>query len=166
MNAAISAAVTTSAGIVTAGYIAADIVVTTTITSAYTAADTALSGRITAVEAKTANQTTIAGVSTTFVGEVSADSVSADSVSADSCTITTGDFDTLNSVNQNMTGTMSGLGKLNLSSTSGAHLIQAPSITLNSLGGAGGIYLGNYTDFVYINGFLFQSYLWNQWTPP
>jgi hypothetical protein len=158
MNAAITTAVTTSSGIVTAGYIAADVVVTSTITSAYTAADTALSGRITAVEAKTANQTAVAGIDTTFVG-----SVTAGSVVADTCTITTGDFDTLNSVNQNMTGTMSGLGKLNLSSTSGAHLIQAPSITLNSIGGAGGIYLGNFTDVVYIQGFSLAALLYGQW---
>jgi hypothetical protein len=154
MNAAISSAVTTSSGLITAGYIAADVVVTSTITSAYTAADTALSGRITAVETKTANQSALAGVSTSFAGEVI----------ADSCTITTGDFDTLNSVNQNITGTISGLGKLNLSSTAGAHLVQAPSITLNSVGGAGAVYLGNFTDTVYLQGFSLASLLYSQWS--
>ena len=108
---------------------------------------------ISALEAKTINQSAVAGVSTDFVGAVVCDEITA----------TDGDIGTLAVVDINMTGTMAGVGKLNLSSVAGAHLIQAPSITLNSSAGLGGVYLGNFTDTVYINGFPLSFWIGGQW---
>jgi hypothetical protein len=114
---------------------------------------TANSTAITTLEAKTVNQTAVAGVSTEFVGAVICDSIDA----------TDADIATLDVVDINITGTMAGIGKLNLSSAAGAHLIQAPSITLNSVAGLGGVYLGNFTDTVYINGFPLSFWIGGQW---
>lgn len=123
------------------------------IASGLQAEITANGTAIATLEAKTINQSAVAGVSTEFAGAVISDTIET----------TTANVDTLDVVDINMTGTMAGIGKLNLSSGVGAHLIQAPSITLNSVAGAGGVYLGNFTDTVYINGFPFSYYISGQW---
>jgi len=115
---------------------------TTTVIDPLAARVAVNEANIDTVENKTQNQNAIAN-KTTFYGLVSCDSVDTDYI-------------TLNT-------TLDGIGKLNLSSTSGGHLIQAPSTTINSASGAGGIYLGGYTDTVYINGFPFAFYLSQQW---
>ena len=102
---------------------------------------------ITALQSKTQNQTAVPSI-TTFSGSLETTTVVADTVNA-------GTVDTDNIV---LTTTLSGIGKLQLSSTTGAHLIQAPSTTITSYGGAGGVYLGGFTDIVYINGFPFSTY--------
>jgi len=113
-----------------------------------TANDTSIAG----LDAKTINQSAIAGVSTTFVGAVITDSLDA----------TDGDIGTLDVVDINMTGTMAGIGKLNLSSVAGGHTIQAPSITLSSTAGLGTVTVGGLTDTVLLQG-IPLSFYFGQW---
>jgi hypothetical protein len=114
---------------------------------------TANTTSITTLQAKTVNQSALAGVSTTFAGALISDSLNA----------TTVDTNTLGVVDINITGSMSGLGKINLSSTTGANTIYAPSTTLASASGSGGaVYLGGYLDTVYVNGWPFATYF-GQW---
>lgn len=76
---------------------------------------------------------------TNFTGEIGCGSLSVDEIT--------------------MTTTLSGTGKINLSSTAGANSIYSPSTTIASVTGTGGgVYLGGLADSVYINGFLFQSF--------
>ena len=97
---------------------------------------------LTTLDTKTENQTAVPNI-TTFAGQVNTGTLDVDYIA--------------------LTTQISGIGKLNLISTSGGHLIQAPSTTINSASGAGGIYLGGYTDTVYLNGFPFAFYLSQQW---
>ena len=97
---------------------------------------------LTALDTKTENQSAVPNI-TTFAGQVNTGTLDVDYIA--------------------LTTQISGIGKLNLISTSGGHLIQAPSTTINSASGAGGIYLGGYTDTVYLNGFPFAFYLSQQW---
>jgi hypothetical protein len=152
-TAAMTFAIATSATATLAAASAAATAYTNTVAAGLQTQITANDTSIAGLDAKTINQSAIAGVSTTFVGAVISDSLDA----------TDGDIGTLDVVDINMTGTMAGIGKLNLSSGAGAHLIQAPSITLNSLAGLGSVYLGNFTDTVYINGFPFSYYISGQW---
>lgn len=92
---------------------------------------------VSALQIKTQNQSAVASV-TTFSGQVNTGTLDVDYIA--------------------LTTQISGIGKLNLSSTTGANLIQAPSTTINSATGLGSINLGGYTDIVYINGFPFASF--------
>ena len=96
-----------------------------------------LNTNVTALQTKTQNQTAVVDV-TTFAGQVNCDTLDVDNVT--------------------LRGSLSGIGKINISSTTGANTIYAPSTTIQSVGGLGGVYLGGYTDSVYINGFPFQWY--------
>jgi hypothetical protein len=58
---------------------------------------------------------------------------------------------------------MTGVGKFNLSSTTGAHTVYSPSFRVGSASGTGGsVYLGGYGDSVYINNFPSWWYSSNQ----
>jgi len=92
---------------------------------------------------KTQNQSSSGIGFTNFVGQVSTETVNADYVV----------------LNQQM----SGLGTLNMTAIAGSNLIQAPSTTLNSAAGFGDVYLGGFTDTVYLNGFPFSFYFNAQW---
>ena len=106
------------------------------------------------LDAKTVNITSaVAGVSTTFVGSVICDTVAAD----------LGDFDDVNVNTINLTTAINGVGKLNLIAATGSNLIEAPSTTIRSSTGLGAVYLGNFTDIVYINGFPTSLLTWAQW---
>jgi hypothetical protein len=103
---------------------------------------------------KTQNITaSVPAVSTTFEGAVICDAVAAD----------TGDFDVVNVNTINLTTAINGVGKLNLSASTGSNLIEAPSTTIRSQAGLGAIYLGNFTDIVYISGFAQSALSWAQW---
>lgn len=109
---------------------------------------------ITALKAKTFNQTAIATISTTFDGAVISDTMQT----------TTIDTDTVDTDNIALAVQMTGVGKINLSSTTGAHTIYAPSTTIASSSGSGGaVYLGGYLDTVYINGFPLSFWIGAQW---
>lgn len=101
-----------------------------------------LEGDVTTLQEQTQNQTAVPS-STTFAGTVNCDSVDTDNIV--------------------LSTQLSGIGKLNLISTTGAHLVQAPSITLQSTAGAGSVYLGGFTDTVYLNGFPLSTYFASQW---
>lgn len=107
---------------------------------------------IATLEAKTINQSAVAGVSTEFAGAVISDTIET----------TTANIDTLDVVDINITGTMSGIGKLNLISTAGGHTIQAPSVTLLSSAGLGTVTIGGLTDTVLLQG-LPLSFYFGQW---
>lgn len=110
---------------------------------------------ITALQAKTVNQTAVPGVSTTFGGILEATNVTA------TATVSASSVDT---DNISLAVSMTGVGKINLSSTTGANTIYAPSTTLASASGAGGaVYLGGYLDTVYINGFSLGFWIGQQW---
>jgi hypothetical protein len=99
---------------------------------------------ITTLQEKTVNQTASAGVSTTFAGAVNTDSIDTDNIA--------------------LAVSLSGVGKINLSSTTGAHTIYAPSTTISSVSGVGGaVYLGGALDTVYINGFSLAFWVGGQW---
>jgi hypothetical protein len=107
---------------------------------------------ITLLKEKTFNQTAVAAVSTTFGGAVISDTMQTTSLSAE----------TVSADNIELAVSMTGIGKLNLSSTTGAHTIYAPSTTIASVEGAGGIYLGGFTDQVFISGIPISFYF-GQW---
>ena len=144
-NAALTAAVSASAAAVSA---AANTYTDTAV--APVAADVAtldatvtdLGTDVGNLQTATQNQSAVAST-TTFAGAVNCDSVDTDNI-------------ILNTQ-------MSGIGKLNLSSTVGAHLVQAPSITLQSSAGLGAVYIGGLTDTVYLNGFPLSFYFTSQW---
>jgi len=137
-------------------------------TTASAAATTAAAAATLASE-KTANMTTIPGVSTVFAGFLQCEE------------ITTGAF---GSVASNMvdcddltcTTTINGGAALALSTASNhvltasenrilsnvATLMQAPTTTIGSLAGAGIVNIGGLTDSVYVNGIPFQFYF-QQW---
>jgi hypothetical protein len=151
---AVSSAAATAAGVAAT---AASNLYTDGIAAGLQGEITANSGSITVLQTKTQNQTAVPS-STTFSGSVNTGTLNATTVVADTVNAGTVDTDYIA-----LTTTLSGIGKLNLSSTTGAHLIQAPSTTINSASGLGGIYLGGYTDTVYINGFPFSTYFASQW---
>lgn len=122
------------------------------IASGLQAEITANGTAIATLEAKTINQSAVAGISTEFAGAVISDTIET----------TTANVDTLDVVDINMTGTMAGIGKLNLISTAGAHLIQAPSITLSSSAGLGTVTVGGLTDTVLLQG-IPLSFYFAQW---
>ena len=73
------------------------------------------------------------------------------------------DVDNINTDNITLNTQISGLGKLNLSSTTGSNSIKSPSTTISSVSGTGGgIYLGGFGDTVYLNGFPLASYIGQQ----
>ena len=135
----VSGAAATTAGVAAT---AASNAYTNTVAAGLEGEIGANSASISALQVKTQNQTAVPSA-TTFSGSVGAGSLNVDYI--------------------NLTTTLSGIGKLNLSSTTGSNLIQAPSTTINSYGGAGGVYLGGYTDTVYVNGFPFSTYFASQW---
>ena len=93
--------------------------------------------------AKTENiLSVVSGISTTFTGQILADGLDVDTI-------------VLNS-------TISGIGKLNLSSIAGSNYIYAPSTSIMSTGGFGSVSIGGFTDTVYINGWPFSTYFVNQ----
>jgi len=149
MTVAIATSATATLGLAAAAATAYTNTVAAGLQTQITANDTSIA----ALDAKTVNQSAVAGVSTDFVGAVICDEITA----------TDGDIGTLDVVDINMTGTMAGIGKLNLSSAAGAHLIQAPSTTINSVAGLGSVYLGNFTDTVYISGFPLSFWIGGQW---
>jgi hypothetical protein len=109
---------------------------------------------ITTLKAKTFNQTAVATVSTTFGGALISDTMQTGSI----------DTTTVDTDNISLAVSMSGVGKINLSSTTGAHTIYAPSTTISSTTGVGGaVYLGGYLDTVYINGFSLAFWVGGQW---
>jgi len=113
----------------------------TAITAAEGDIDT-LNGQVGTLESKTQNQTATAD-NTAFAGTVDCNNLDTDTI--------------------NLTTTMTGLGKIQLSSTTGANYIYSPSTTLSSASGAGGaVYVGGLADLVYINGFLFNNFF-TQW---
>ena len=58
---------------------------------------------------------------------------------------------------------MTGVGKFNLSSTTGAHTVYSPSFRVGSVSGTGGaVYLGGFGDTVYVNNFPFWYFSSNQ----
>lgn len=103
---------------------------------------TGLEGDVTTLQSQTQNQTAVPS-STTFSGAVNCDSLDTDNII--------------------LSTELSGTGKLNLISTTGAQLIQCPSITLQSSTGLGAVYLGGLTDTVYINNFPLSYYFAQQW---
>jgi hypothetical protein len=92
---------------------------------------------VTTLETKTQNQSATVG-NTIFTGQT--------------------ETGTLHATNITLDNAISGYGHINLTAIAGANLIQAPSTTINSSAGAGGIYLGGYTDIVYVNGWPFATY--------
>jgi hypothetical protein len=161
-------------------------------TTEYNANNLVVGASITALVAKTQNLNSVALVSTfdgeviagnfSTIGGVQATTVTTTDVNATTANIATvnatdinttntnvtnldatnGDIEDLEVVNIAMTGTLSGVGKLNLVSISGSNLIQAPSTTINSAG-AGAVYLGNFLDTVYISGFPLEFWIGGQW---
>lgn len=142
---------------------------------------------ITVLQSKTQNQTAVPGI-TNFIGEVTCDSVgttnvdtinlSATDVNTTNCSATTVNTSTLDVDNIVLRSNMSGIGTLSLATTAGSNsisavnntingsasiLLQAPAVTLQSSTGAGGVYLGGYTDVLYFNGFPFSFYFTSQW---
>jgi hypothetical protein len=149
MNTAIAASsVATLAAAATAAAIYTD----AAITANNLAVVAPLATRVGIVEGKTINQTAVAGVSTTFAGSVATDTVAA----------TTANIGTVAADYINLGISMGGVGKINLSSTTGANTIYAPSTTIASTAGFGGVYLGGFTDTVYISG-LPLSFYFGQW---
>ena len=102
---------------------------------------TTLNGEVATLQTQTENQSAVTGI-TTFAGQVNTGTLDADYI--------------------NVTTSIAGIGKLNLISTAGSNLIQAPSTTINSSAGFGAVYLGNYTDTVFISG-LPLSFYFGQW---
>jgi hypothetical protein len=151
-TAAMTFAIATSATATLAAAAAAATAYTNTVAAGLQTQITANDTSIAGLDAKTINQSAIAGVSTTFVGAVITDSLDA----------TDGDIGTLDVVDINMTGTMAGIGKLNLSSVAGGHTIQAPSITLSSTAGLGTVTVGGLTDTVLLQG-IPLSFYFGQW---
>lgn len=150
MTAAISAS---SVATLAAAATAASLYTDTAITTNNALVVAPLATRVLAVEGKTVNQTAVAGVSTTFAGTVATDALAATTVDA-------GTVDVDNIV---LGVSMTGVGKINLSATTGANTIYAPSTTLASATGSGGaVYLGGYLDTVYVNGWPFATYF-GQW---
>jgi len=146
----------TLASAVTASAVYTDLVAVglqTQITANSTAITTN-STDITALKAKTFNQSAVATVSTSFVGSVISDTMQTTSI----------DTTTVDTDNISLAVSMTGVGKINLSSTTGANTIYAPSTTLSSTTGVGGaVYLGGYLDTVYINGFSLAFWVGGQW---
>jgi hypothetical protein len=110
-----------------------------------------LNTEVLVLQEKTVNQTAVVGT-TTFAGSVATDTVAA----------TTVNVGTVAADYINLAVSMGGVGKINLSSSVGANTIYAPSTTIASQGGFGGVYLGGFTDTVYISG-LPLSFYFGQW---
>jgi len=148
----------------------------------YNLNNVAVAASIAALVGKTQNLNSVVAVST-FTGEVIADNITSvagvqsatvsttdlnattavvGTVTATDVNSTNADINDLEVVNIAMTGTLSGVGKLNLVSIAGSNLIQAPSTTINSAG-AGAVYLGNFLDTVYISGFPLEFWIGGQW---
>jgi len=98
-------------------------------------------------------------VTTTDLNAITVDATTVNSTDVNS---TNANIDTLDIVDINITGTIAGIGKLNLSSVAGAHVIQAPSITLNSSAGLGVVTVGGLTDSVLLQG-IPLSFYFGQW---
>ena len=97
-----------------------------------------LQGSVATLQTKTQNMGAIVGT-TNMTGLLDVDSINTDTI-------------TLNT-------TMTGLGKINLASTTGAHTIYSPSFSVGSTTGTGGIVsLGGLADQVFVNGLPFSFY--------
>jgi hypothetical protein len=125
---------------------------------------TTAQNNITALQTKTQNQTAVSNV-TTFAGEIDVGNIVA-YAPALATSFTNATFDVNSGTTLNLT---SGTSTTISSTTSSAinavttATITAPSVTLHSAAGLGGVYLGNYTDTVYVNGFPFSFYFNAQW---
>lgn len=113
----------------------------TAITAAEGDIDT-LNGQVGTLENKTQNITATAD-NTAFAGTVDCNNLDTDTIA--------------------LTTSMTGIGKIQLSSTTGSNYIYSQSTTLSSTTGAGGaVYIGGLLDTVYINNFPFATYF-GQW---
>lgn len=103
---------------------------------------TGLDADVTLLKTKTQNQNaTLAN--TTFNGGISCNSIDTDTI--------------------NLQQSITGIGKLNLSSNSGSNYIYSPSTTIKSNFGNGNINLGGLSDNVYVNQIPFNWYFSSQW---
>ena len=101
-----------------------------------------LNGQVGTLEDKTQNITATAD-NTAFAGTVDCNNLDTDTIA--------------------LTTSMTGIGKIQLSSTTGTNYIYSQSTTLSSVSGAGGaVYIGGLLDTVYVNGFPFATYF-GQW---
>lgn len=152
-TAAMTAAIAASATATLALAATAATTYTNTVASGLQGQITTQGGEITTLQGKTINQTATVG-ETTFSGILEATTINATTVNA-----TTVDTDNIALAVQ-----MTGVGKINLSTTTGGHSFLAPSMQISSVSGTGGaIVLGGLGDTVYINGFSLAFWLGGQW---